>query len=85
MVAGFVARSIEASVAERLRASGYLVLEDIACEVRDDAAVLTGRLPSHYLRQVAQAIVAEVEGVGRVVNLIRVDPSPRASGLTRAR
>ncbi|HWE37566.1 MAG TPA: BON domain-containing protein [Isosphaeraceae bacterium] len=74
MVAGFVAESIEDKITERFRVSGYLILEDVACDVRGDSVVLSGRLPSHYLKQVAQAIVAEVEGVGRVVNLIHVAP-----------
>ena len=33
---------------------------------------LHGRLPTYYLKQVAQAIAAEVEGVSSVVNRIDV-------------
>ncbi len=37
-------------------------------------ARLGGRLPSHYLRQVAHAIVDRVEGVRTVLDQIEVNP-----------
>jgi osmotically-inducible protein OsmY len=77
MASESVAQSIVARIVDRLRGSGYLVLEDVACDVRGNSVVLTGRLPSHYLKQVAQTIVAGVEGVRRVVNRIAVEP-PRS-------
>jgi osmotically-inducible protein OsmY len=61
----------------RLRHSGYLALRDISCDVDGDGLSLHGRLPSYYLKQVAQALVAEVEGVERVVNMIKVSAPPR--------
>jgi osmotically-inducible protein OsmY len=67
-------------VESRLRRSGYLALRDVTCEVQAGIARLRGRLPSYYLKQMAQAIVADVEGVRRVVNLIEVVvPSSRPS------
>jgi hypothetical protein len=39
--------------------------------------VLRGRLPSQYLKQVAQTLASGVEGVGRVVNLIKVSVRAR--------
>jgi carbon storage regulator len=62
----------EEAAEDRLRRSGYLALRDIACEVRGGVARLRGRLPTQYLKQVAQAIVAEVEGVIAVSNEIEV-------------
>jgi osmotically-inducible protein OsmY len=61
-------------VQERLRAAGYLALRDVACEVRDGAAYLNGRLRSHYLKQIAQVIARELEGIGGIENLIEVIP-----------
>lgn len=59
------------------RRSGYLALRDVACRARDDAIYLDGRVPSYFLEQIAQEIVADVEGVRRVIN--RNDVS-RSSG-----
>ena len=55
-----------------LRRSGYLALRDVSCNVHAGIVRLRGRLSTNYLKQVAQAVVAEVEGVRRVINLIEV-------------
>ena len=64
--------SIDQEVACRLRRSGYLALRDVSCGLRGGVLSLHGRLPTYYLKQVAQAIAAEVEGVSSVVNRINV-------------
>jgi len=56
----------------RLRESGYLALRDVSCEVRDGVLDLHGHLPTYYLKQIAQALVIEIEGVRRVINRIEV-------------
>ncbi len=60
------------SVEQRLGASGYLALRRIHCECEDGVLSLRGRVPSQYLKQVAQTIAAAVEGVHRVENRIEV-------------
>jgi osmotically-inducible protein OsmY len=60
------------SVERRLRSSGYLALRRIHCACEGGVLSLHGCVPSHYLKQVAQAIADEVEGVDRVDNQIRV-------------
>jgi osmotically-inducible protein OsmY len=40
--------------------------------LRDGVLRLRGHLPSHYLKQIALAAVAEVEGVRTIVNEIEV-------------
>ena len=67
---------------ERLRRSGYLALRHVACIARDDVVYLDGRLPSYFLKQVAQEIAARVEGVRRVINRIDV-LRPARSGTER--
>jgi osmotically-inducible protein OsmY len=64
----------EASVEERLGASGYLALRRIHCDCECEGGVLClrGFVPSQYLKQVAQTIAAAVEGVRRVDNRIEV-------------
>jgi osmotically-inducible protein OsmY len=56
----------------RLRKSAYLALRGVSCAW--DAGVLTllGRVPSYYLKQVAQVTVAQVGGVERVENRLEV-------------
>lgn len=68
---------------DHLRRSGYLALRDISCEVREGVARMQGRLPTYYLKQVAQAIVAEVEGVDAVINQIEVTASGNGSLIER--
>jgi osmotically-inducible protein OsmY len=57
---------------ERFRRSGYLALREVSCLAGDGVVTLQGRLPSHYLKQVAQEIASGLEGVHRVVNRIKV-------------
>src|SRR5437868_5097685 len=64
-----------ATAEERLRRSGYLALRDVTCEVDAETFRLRGRLPTYYLKQVAQAIVSEIAGVRHLDNLIVVVPS----------
>ena len=62
-----------AVLAERaLRNSPYLSLRNIVCEYQDGVLTLRGCLPTYYLKQVAQAVVATLEGVRQVVNEIEV-------------
>jgi osmotically-inducible protein OsmY len=76
-------KHVATEVVARLRQSGYSALRDISCDIRGEHARLLGRLPSHYLKQVAQAIVAGIDGVRSVTNLIEVIPprDSRASGV----
>jgi osmotically-inducible protein OsmY len=77
-------RTEEASLAERaenrLRCNSYLALKNVHCEApaEADVVVLRGCLPTYYLKQVAQTVVAAVDGVRRVENRIQVvAPAPR--------
>jgi osmotically-inducible protein OsmY len=70
-------RSVEPwAVAEcaetRLRHNSYLALKNVSCEYRAGVLTLRGCLPSYYLKQMAQAAVAQIDGVERVVNEIQV-------------
>ena len=85
MASGAIRRTtIEEEAEDRLRRSGYLALRDISCEVREGIARLRGRLPTHYVKQVAQAIVAKVEGVVVVMNQIEVTASGNDLPIGRA-
>ena len=60
----------------RLERSGYSALRRVRCDFRDGVLRLRGHLPSHYLKQVAMARAAEVEGVRVIVNEIEVVRPP---------
>jgi hypothetical protein len=64
------------AVAERaLRSGPYPPLKRLSCDYRGGVLVLRGRLPSYYLKQMAQEVVAhQVPGVGRLDNQIQVVP-----------
>jgi hypothetical protein len=63
----------------RLDRTGYAVLRRVRCEFRDGLLRLSGCLPTQYLKQVAQAVVADVEGIVTVVNEIEVVTRPADS------
>jgi len=56
-----------------LRNSAYLALRRVRCEVHQGTAVLHGRLPTFFLKQMAQTIVARMEGVNEIINQIEVE------------
>ena len=66
-----------ASVQRQLRNSGYSELHQLRCSVDEGAIKLTGRVSSYYLKQLAQAAIARVDEVPRIVNSVVVDyPHP---------
>ena len=73
---GTKARPAEAAIGRLvegvLRRSGYLALRDVSCVAVGQALYLRGRLPSYYLKQVAQESAASVAGAHRLINLIEV-------------
>ena len=69
---------IEASVQARLRQSTYPSLRRISCRLGDSAVILRGRVPSYYLKQIAQNVVAAVDGVSVVQNELEVSRTSSA-------
>ena len=57
---------------ERLARGGYSQLARVVPSYRRGLLVLGGYLPSQYLRQVAQELVGDIDGVRRVLNQIEV-------------
>ena len=66
---------IEKSVQGRLLGSPYFALRNVGCVYRDGVLTLRGSLPTYYLKQMAQSVVTETEGVTTVVNQIEVKPA----------
>jgi hypothetical protein len=62
------------AVIAALRSSGFRFLRNVECKVLDDLVILTGVLPSFYLKQVAQTIAMGIDQVREVRNMVEVDP-----------
>jgi hypothetical protein len=52
--------------------SAYPDLRRLRCDFHDGVVSIRGRLPSFFLKQMAQTIVSRIDGVRRVNNLIKV-------------
>jgi osmotically-inducible protein OsmY len=67
------------SLAERveraLRATGYPALRTIEVSVHCRRVVLKGRVPSYYMKQMAQAVTLAVAGVQELCNDVEVIPT----------
>jgi hypothetical protein len=62
------------AMAERaLRSGPYPALKKLSCDYRAGVLVLRGCLPTYYLKQIAQEVVAQqLKGAGRLDNQIEV-------------
>jgi osmotically-inducible protein OsmY len=72
-----------ATIAEaRLGASSHLALRKVLCKFDQGILVLEGHLSTFFQKQLAQEIVAHIEGVERVVNQIEVAGRATKAGLS---
>lgn len=62
------------SARDRLGQSGYGPLRDIRCDYAGGVLTLKGRVPTFYLKQVAQVTVKDVQHVRQVDNQLEVTP-----------
>lgn len=71
-----VTADLRASALQSLEADpifrGRLTLRAIQIDVEGDRLVLSGRLPSYYLKQRLQEVIRRVAGVRDVENLVEV-------------
>jgi len=65
-------RAMEAKARAELGKSSYSPVRQVSCEVCDCMLTLRGRLPSFFLKQIAQT-VARIEGIVGVDNQVEVD------------
>lgn len=52
--------------------SKYAALRQLSCTVAEGVVEITGTVPSFYLKQLAQAAIMQLDGVGTVRNLVSV-------------
>jgi len=62
----------KADVERMLQTGPYFALRSIRCEIREDLLILTGSVPSFYLKQLAQTQVALMIPSMRLTNRIEV-------------
>jgi osmotically-inducible protein OsmY len=59
-------------VERALRATGYSPLRAIKVSIHSQFVILRGRVPSYYMKQLAQATVLDVPGVRELRNDVQV-------------
>jgi osmotically-inducible protein OsmY len=68
-----------------LRRSAYFELHNVSCDYSGGVLTLRGRVPTYYLKQIAQASVADVPGVVEVHNRVEVTSGRAAVGFNAGR
>ncbi len=67
---------MERLAAARLRKAAYPEVRRLVCEFHEGMLCLRGRVPSYFLKQVAQTAVMEMDGVDEIHNQLEVDFPP---------
>ena len=67
---------IEARAVSRLQNSSYPEVRRIGCDFHDGMLRLWGRVPSYYLKQVAQCAVLGMDDVDEIHNQLEVVAPP---------
>jgi hypothetical protein len=60
-----------------LRTGGYPELSRVMPQLQDSVVVLTGRVSTWHLKQVAQTVVRRLDGVSDVMNHLVVSPQSK--------
>lgn len=71
-IAVFPSDTLAEEAEKALEESGYAVLRRLRCDCSDGVISIRGRVPTYFLKQMAQAAVSRIRGVRRVNNLISV-------------
>ena len=77
-------QTVQSDVAEQaerlMRRNGHLCQQNVSCDFREGVLVIRGVVPSYYLKQVAQEVVASLAEVVRIDNQLSVTvPDSRQS------
>jgi osmotically-inducible protein OsmY len=65
-------RQVQAAAIAALRASNYVGLRNLTCQVQDGVVEISGQVASYYLKQLAQTSVLPLSPIGSVRNLVEV-------------
>lgn len=64
--------AVQAEAQSRLQGSGYYELHHVSCDFHEGVLSLRGRVSSFYLKQLAQTLVRELDGVEEINNRLEV-------------
>lgn len=64
---------VEVEAGARLRQSSYREVRCVTCEFREGVVTLRGRVPTFYLKQIAQSLVLTMERVEGINNRLEVE------------
>lgn len=67
------ATALGADVAQVLRHSPHPALRGLAVEESDETIIISGRVSSYYLKQLAQEAIMPLRGVRALVNQVTVE------------
>jgi len=62
-----------------LRKSSYLAVRRLSCDYHEGVLTIRGRVATFYLKQVAQSLLVNLEGVEEINNLVEVRHSQAGS------
>ncbi len=65
-------RQVREAALAVMSSSKYTALRQLNCTVADGVLEISGTVPSFYLKQLAQAAMMQLDGVGVVRNLVHV-------------
>ena len=63
---------VETEAHSRLRTSDYRQLHLVSCEFHEGVLTLRGRVSTFHLKQVAQTLIRNLDGVGEINNRLEV-------------
>ena len=69
---------VELRAATRLQRSPYSDVRLVVCEFHEGMLCLRGRVRSYYLKQIAQTLVMELDGVDEIHNQLEVTTPPES-------
>jgi hypothetical protein len=55
-----------------LQSSGYAALRRLRCEVTEGVVIVHGVVASYFLKQIAQTLMQQLDGIEMVTNLVEV-------------
>ena len=64
--------AVQTAIHEAFRLTGYGELRLLEVRFDGDVVTISGRVPTYYLKQLAQNIASNVPGSGRICNELRV-------------
>jgi osmotically-inducible protein OsmY len=69
---------LRSAALDRLQSSGYAALRRLQCQVTEGVVIVHGLVTSYFLKQMAQTVIQQLDGIQRVTNLVEVRVADRS-------